>query len=584
MIRRLTARRETLLLVLILMAGAALRLYGLNWDAGHWLHPDERQIYFVAGDLAWPDSLAQALSPDSPLNPHFFAYGSLPIYLVRLVAALLGAFWPTLRQSGNLHLAGRPLAVLFDLGTVYLTYRLVLKLSDRADRERCALFAAALVSLAVIHVQLAHFYTVDPVLTFFVMLTLNLAADVIQGGGLRQQAALGLALGLALATKVSAAPLVVAVLVAYDTRRRGTSAEPWLPDLVRRVALTLLVAVAVFFLTQPYALIDWKTFLEHTFRESEIARGARDVPYTLQYTGTLPFLYSVWQTALWGLALPVGLLAWLALAATLVRWLRRASWTDALLLAWAGLYFAATGLLHTRYLRYMLPLAPVLCILAVRLLAELQSRWLRVLGYWLLGMGSLVYVLAFSAIYTQPHPWIVASEWIYREVPAGGVLSVEHWDMALPLPLEMEGRSRRQSEYDLRVLALYDEPDDAVKWGALAADGSMGLAATLASSDYLIVASRRLYGSIPRAPDRYPVASRYYEQLLSGDLGFELVREYGRGPAWLNPRLSPLPDAAPTWLVPDESFVVYDHPRALIFRNAERLPAHELLKRLGVLE
>jgi hypothetical protein len=139
--------------------------------------------------------------------------------------------------------------------------------------------------------------------------------------------------------------------------------------------------------------------------------------------------------------------------------------------------------------------------------------------------------------------------------------------------LELEGQSRRQSEYDMRFLGLYDEPDDAAKWESLVAD--------LATSDYLIIASRRLYGSIPRVPDRYPVATRYYELLLSGDLGFELEHEFTRGPAWLNPRLPPLPDPAPAVLHPDESFVVYDHPRALVFRNAERLPAAELLRRVG---
>ena len=101
-------------------------------------------------------------------------------------------------------------------------------------------------------------------------------------------------------------------------------------------------------------------------------------------------------------------------------------------------------------------------------------------------------------------------------------------------------------------------------------------------SDYLILASRRLYGSIPRLPERYPLATRYYERLVGGDLGFEPAAEFTRGPAWLNPRLAPLPGAAPALLVPDESFVVYDHPRVLIYRNAERLTTNELLHRFGI--
>jgi hypothetical protein len=611
-----------LLLVLILAAGAALRLYGLNWDDGHWLHPDERQIYFTALDLGWPDSLAQALSPDSPLNPKFFAYGSLPIYLLKGVAVLLGPLFPVLGDEGNLHLVGRPLAVLFDLGTIYLTYRLAQILwptftqgwrkalqprigsptpsaPTREHLQWGPLLAATLVSLAVLHVQLAHFYTADPLLAFFVMLTLNLAADVAQNAARGRRVALGIALGLALATKVSAAPLVLSIAVALAVRPQASSpaSAAELPftshhyrwaDAIRPLAMTLLLALGVFFLAQPYALIDWQTFFSHTLREAQIARGWMDVPYTIQYAGTMPFLYPMWQTALWGLALLPGLVAWLALAMALIRWLRLGSWRDTLLLAWAGVFGVLTGLLYAKYLRYFLPLVPVLMVLAVLLFANFgRTRASKrqesppvirpssfVIATTILVLPLLAYALLFVQIYAEPHSWIAASEWLYQEVPSRSTLAVEHWDRALPLPLELEGVSRRAAEYDVRILTLYDEPDDAAKWETLAAD--------LAASDHLVIASRRLYGSIPRVPNRYPLASRYYHLLFSGGLGFELVAEFTRGPQWLNPRIPPSLHPAPALLRPDESFVVYDHPRALIFANRQHLPAAELLRRLNI--
>ncbi len=610
--------------VLALAAAAALRFYGLNWDDGHWLHPDERQIYFLVLNLDWPHSLDEALSPSSPLNPHFFAYGSLPIYLLRMVYGLLLPLWPALRGGGDLHLVARPLAALADLGTVYLSYCLALKLWHARGGEQqpaagvpvgqpgptglprekgIALLAAAFVSLAVLHLQLSRFYTVDPLLTFAVLLSLNLAADVAQGGSRRRELALGVALGLALAIKVSAVPLVFAFFSAYYTQsNRSTAQAPTRRTLgaLRRMALPLAVAGAVFLLTQPYALLDWPTFLDHTLREIRIARGALDVPYAHQYAGTWPFLYSMWQTALWGLALPLGLAAWAGFAASLVRWLRRGPWGDALLLAWAGPYLVITGLQHTKHLRYMLPLVPILCILAARMLAPPSGNWglarrepgsgmppsspiqrlssiarrpSSILALLLL-TSALVYALAFTSIYTGPHSWVTASEWIYRNVPAGSTLAVEHWDTALPLPVEVNGTASDPTQYTYRTLTLYDEPDDAAKWTVLSED--------LSGSDYLILASRRLYGSIPRRPDRYPLATRYYDLLFAGELGFEQVAEFSRGPAWLNPRIPPLPDAAPALFHPDESFVVYDHPRALLFRNVERLPAEELLRRLVV--
>ncbi len=574
-------RREILILALILLGGAVLRLYGMGWDGGHWLHPDERQIYFIVAELALPASLAEAVTPDSPLNPGFFAYGSLPFYLLRLVASLAAPLVPALRDSGNLHLAGRLLAALADLSVVYLTYRLariLLPSQGGSGALRTGpLLAAALVGVALLHVQLSHFYTPDTLLTLFAVLTLNLAADTVKSPSRCRTVALGIALGLALATKTSAAPLVVVVLVAHlPPRPVGDMESPVIgssPGLaLRRTLLSFAIAGVVFVVVQPYALIDWRTFLADTLREAQIAWGVLDVPYTRQYAGTLPYLYPIWQTALWGLGLPLGLVAWAGLGALLVRWLRRGRWADTLLLAFSGPYLAVTGLLYARYLRYMLPLVPVLCILGVRLLADLRFRRFRSVSLWLLPIASLAFSIAYVSIYAPVHTWLDASEWVYRNVPEGSTLAVEDWDVRLPLPLDLEGGPRRIEEYDVLTLTLYHEPDDEVKWTRLATD--------LARSDYLILASRRLYGSIPRLPVRYPLTSRYYDMLFAGELGYVEVGEFTRGPAWLNPRMPPLAGAAPALMRPDESFVVYDHPRALLFRNAERLTPDALLLRI----
>jgi len=582
-----------LVLALILVIAAALRFSWPAWDGGLWLQPDERQIYFVANGLGLPESLTQAFRIESPLNPRFFAYGSVPIYLVRLVALLVAPLWPALRDPGNLHLAGRPLAALLDVGSVFLTYRLAMSLEaghtvprahgEVARRLRAktstGLLAAALVSLAVLPIQSSHFYTADVPLTFLVLLSLSVASDLVRQGGRGRRAALGVAVGLALATKLSAAPLLFTIPAACWLSCPLTSADSrrgWL----RASALVLGIAAAAFLLAEPYAVVDLRTFLTQTLRESQIAWGRLDVPYTRQFAGTLPYLYPIWQTALWALGLPMGVLGWAGLSAGLIRWLRDGDSADALLLAWAGPYFAITGALYARPLRYMLPLLPVLCILQAQLLAHAcrrapatVRRWL-VAGSGLVLLASLAYALAFVSVYMSPHPCIVASDWIYEHIPSGSSLAVEEWDTPLPLPIEVDGHARRSEEFHVRTLALYDQPDGTGKWLEIARD--------LADSDYLLIASRRLYGSIPRLPADYPVASRYYPLLFKGDLGFELVAEFTRGAPWLNPRFEPLPGAAPAFLAPDESLVVNDRPRVLLFRNTGLQSPEELLGRLGL--
>src|SRR5579872_3385151 len=107
---KIVVRWRPLALVGLTLLGLALRLYGLNWDQGNNFHPDERQILFRTMTLSWPHSLAQFLNPaTSPLNPHFFAYGTFPLYLLATLGNLLSHINPNVATMTGLTLLGRVL-------------------------------------------------------------------------------------------------------------------------------------------------------------------------------------------------------------------------------------------------------------------------------------------------------------------------------------------------------------------------------------------------------------------------------------------------------------------------------------------
>ena len=97
-----------------------------------------------------------------------------------------------------------------------------------------------------------------------------------------------------------------------------------------------------------------------------------------------------------------------------------------------------------------------------------------------------------------------------------------------------------------------------------------------------MLASNRLYASIPRLPPRYPLTIAYYRALFSERLGFELVADFTSypqlGPFVFPDQECPFPLAEADYryqeapievrLPPaEEAFSVYDHPRVLIFRK-----------------
>src|SRR5437660_3260298 len=175
---KIVIRWRPLALFGIAFLGLALRLYGLDWDQiqarsqlllrlygagfalGNNFHPDEREILFHVVQLSWPKSLAQFLDPTaSPLNPHFFAYGSFPLYLLATLGNLLSHISPSLASFANLTLTGRFMNALFDSGTILLTGYLGLLMTNNRTPERkyawsVALLCAALVWLTPLQVQL----------------------------------------------------------------------------------------------------------------------------------------------------------------------------------------------------------------------------------------------------------------------------------------------------------------------------------------------------------------------------------------------------------------------------------------------
>ncbi|GCE18544.1 hypothetical protein [Dictyobacter kobayashii] len=120
---------QPLMLGILVGVGLLLRLYGLNWDQGNRFHPDEPYIVFYASNVAWPQSPAQFFDPvHSPLNPHFFAYGSLPIYLLALLGHAIAIFSPAFFTYAHLNLLGRVISAVLDSGTILLTAMLAFRL------------------------------------------------------------------------------------------------------------------------------------------------------------------------------------------------------------------------------------------------------------------------------------------------------------------------------------------------------------------------------------------------------------------------------------------------------------------------
>ncbi len=388
------ARRDWTLWLLAAIALLSLipRLYGLNWDANNHLHPDEREIIFRATALAWPHSLGEFFSTASPLNPHFFAYGSFPLYLLAGVTHLLA--WITSLTGGrfvppdggvwddfnHFTLVGRALSAGFDAGSVLLTGLLARRLVGRG-RPRpysaagyVGLLAAAFVAVIPFNIQVSHFYAVDTPLLFFVLLTLLGCVLLAQAGRAEYSWSVyavglftGLGFGLAMATKVSALPQLAPIAVALLLRWRRRGFDEFFLSLLAIGGAALIT----FLLTSPYALIDSTTFQQQVNEQTALSQGKLDYPYVRQFADTAPYLYPLRQMLLYDMGLPLGLLGLAGVGWAAARLWRSLDDDWAIVFVWIAGYFAVVGGAYTKFSRYMLPVFAPLALCGAAALGAL---------------------------------------------------------------------------------------------------------------------------------------------------------------------------------------------------------------------
>ena len=572
-------------LLLILAVAAFFRFMGLHWDAApeeqldgsvrleeHHLHPDERFLTSVTAALELPDSISNYFQTRrSPLNPHnkgfgFFVYGTFPIFVTKVIGEVLGR-----GGYAEVHIVGRALSALSSLLTIALLYVLGRRLYD----EQVALLGAAFLGLAVLPIQQAHFYTVDSMTNVFVLAGLLAATAIQRGGGWRSYVFFGLALGTAMACKVSAFTLsltsvAAAVAMLLDGSGRFPRPAKWLRTLLR-LAIAAGVAFLLFRMLQPYAFSGPGFFRMYINRAwwanmqevSELVSGARDYPPGHQWTKRTALWFPWWNMVTAGLGPALGLAAWVGWAwAGWQLWSRRRS-EHLVPWLWVTVVFFHQGSQWVKAMRYLLPIYPVLALFAAYLLVSLKRwgqrpnavgnvppGWLRrgaVVGGMAVLAGTLAWAWAFTAIYRQPHSRIAASRWLYENAAAGATIANEAWDDALPVRL-----GGRDAFSIYQGLQLHNYAEDTP-------EKLQTLLGSLEQSDFVVLSSNRLYDSIPRLPMRYPMTVLYYHHLFSGELGFEKVAEFTS-----YPRIAgiAIPDQ---WV--EEAFSVYDHPRVQIFRK-----------------
>lgn len=540
------------LLVTILLIAAYFRSINLWHGIGN--HPDERGIIMDTAQLSW-----------NQLKPNTFHYGSFVYHLLWFSGQAAGVFNDFYRYYDGLFQLGRILAVLFGIITVFLTYKLG-KLYF--DDSRIGLLASGFLALNTFHLQLSRYYTTDILLTTFTVAALLSIGGMVKRGNLLHYLLAGLWIGLGFTVKISAAILFLPYIIASVWRKFSKNCSGW--SSVGYCVGGVITAILVVILVEPYVILNYSQYLGDNKMQIDMLRGVWKPPYALQYEGTVPYLYHLKQIFFYTVGIPLSILVLFGLLVSIIGQLKKVRAGQVVLLIWiAAVFFASAGG-YVKFPRYLLPLYPVLLCFAGAGIVKIADfkKWGQPLALVLVGFVMAIASLrafAFVDIYRTDHIYVQASKWIFDNVEEGAVILGVHWEDKLPLTLPgFDAVQIYKVEYPRWELPLF-EPESPEKMD--------NLLKMLTEGDYLVFPTQRTARGLMAAKELLPDSARLLQLLYAEKLGYELVaslKVYPRfGNCWFNDDLA------------DESLVVYDHPKVMVFRNVEKVEI-ESLKRIVV--
>ncbi len=420
----MSRRVEWLLLILILIAALAVRLYGLGFSLPYTIHPDEPNVV----------DRAIVTIKTGDWNPHWFIYPSGYHYLQTGVLTVhllwgIGQGWynspadlpdssHVITAAPGTYLWARATTALFGLLTVFLVYLLGRRLSGPA----AGLSGALLLALSPLHVEHSRYVTTDVTTAALTLLAVYLALDVLEHGGGGRAFLAGLVVGVASGFKYNAviALLPLLLAVALRTIRPGSTEHGLLYPLSRflgRELVWALVGVLVgYLLACPYSLADLPTFLDDLGYETHIYRfgGEAGVIRTYEVAGRLLPPWQAYAHALWqdNWASALAYLGGFLLA------LFRPRKAKAVLLASVAGYYLFLSSYASIFVRNILPALPGLTVLGGIFLAEGVA--------WLVGrlprrrrlarFGPLLIALLLAIILARPAVAIVQTA-AYLSIP-----------------------------------------------------------------------------------------------------------------------------------------------------------------------
>ncbi|KKQ37143.1 MAG: Tetratricopeptide TPR_2 repeat protein [Candidatus Roizmanbacteria bacterium GW2011_GWA2_37_7] len=579
--------------VLVFIVGILIytRFVGIDWGLPFPMHPDERNMVIAILNM----TCQQGWTADC-LNPHFYAYGQLPLYAGYFISFVITLLKGDVRiDFETVVLSLRMLSAISSIVTVVVLVKTVRALCGRSVRHFA--IAATVCIFSPVFIQFAHFGTTESLLMLYTSLMIYFAVLFTQGRILRLQYVFltGTIFGLAVGTKVSSVLFACIPCIAlFIECTKSRSIESIYQALFTLIKIAVL-GVIIFILISPFNLIDWEAFVHSMNYESEVGIGTYKAFYTRQFEYTVPWFFQLFHIFPYTLGTPM--LVLFLLGFVFLPWNK-----EYMVLRVSAIFlFIPHALLYAKWSRFYAPLYPIMTLIGTVLLIRLTnylsfSKTTRTRSINFIITVVCVAVVSipgvsYLSIYQNPDIRFLASKWIYEHIPQNSYILSETANVVdIPMP---------NPYVDDEI--VFQKNLQPVSFDFYEVDNSMVLERELndhiSMAEYIFVPSRRIFWNqtcyrnvngqmsklkvfdsfvilseakdpdfCQKLKDRYPLLNAYYDDLFSGKLGFEKVAEFHSYPRidFMGRTLLEFPDEGA-----EETWTVFDHPVIRIYKRSD---------------
>lgn len=536
-----TTRRVLLLLIVI---GSIFHFFNINWGAPFYFHPDERNIASSVTQLQYTETM----------HPHFFAYGSLPIYAIYFI----GYAWNALSEGAKTQIShvqfshaiiiSRILSALFATALIPLLYTIGKKLRN----AKTGIFAATLMTFSPGIIQFAHFGTFEMWITFFSTLLFWTCLKIVEYKTLRFFVYASFILGILFSIKVTTIVLSPLPFIAYGVHL--LQKEHFIKKTLRIFSLFLIavcITSIIYTATNPYVFRDTHAFIASMNYETSVGMNTLPVFYTQEFYDTIPVLYQITHIFPFLINPLMTLVGLSAIIYFLFIFIKQRKMNHFLLLCFFFILFLPQAFLFIKWTRNMVPTLPFLFLIIALAFSYAKKEYVSLRRtIWIalfLSINILFALSYFITAFLMPDTRLAAYAYAAKILPENASILSEMYDLGI---IPYNAQYKNITLFNTYDLDASSNEFNKKTWETAAA-----------AAEYVILPSQRVLQTRMQNKHRFPIGNKIYTDLIEGNNSFQKIYET---PCNIFCKITYFGDPAYRY---EQTASVFERPTVMIFKK-----------------